>query len=98
MKLLVGLLALVVASCSPNIFVIDEAGNPVPDATVVPLTRSFSWPAVKTDKKGSVYVHQDIPTVETFRVYKTGYQTPDPVNYDLPKPITVVLKKLPDQP
>jgi hypothetical protein len=93
MKLLIVLFAFVCLSCSSNIFVVDEAGHPVPKATVIPLSRSFSWPAVLTDEEGSVYVHQDIPTIETIRVYKVGYETPDPVNYELPKPITVVLKR-----
>lgn len=93
MKFILALVAFVGVSCSSNILVVDEAGNPVPDATVVPLSRGFSWPSVKTDEKGGAFVHQDIPTVETVRVYKTGYETPDAVNYDLPKPITVVLKR-----
>ncbi len=93
MKSLIALFALVCASCSSNVYVVDEAGTPLPNATIVPLARSFSWPPVLTDKKGSAHIHQDIPTVETLRVYKVGYETPDPVRYDLPKPITVVLKR-----
>lgn len=93
MRSLIALFALVCASCSPNIYVVDEAGQPIANATVVPLARSFSWPPVMTDEKGSVYVHQDIPTIESLRVYKIGYETPNAVNYDLPKPITVVMKK-----
>lgn len=93
MKILLAFLALLSASCSNNIFVVDQTGLAIPNATVVPLSRSFSWPPKKTDEDGGVYVHQDIPTIDSLRVYKTGYKTPPPVNYHLPKPITVVLKK-----
>lgn len=93
MKTFGALLALVCTSCSSNIVVVDQAGRPVPDAAVVPLSRSFSWPAKRTDDKGGVFIHQDIPTIDSIRVYKTGYRTSPAVNYNLPKPIKVVLEK-----
>ena len=93
MRTIFAFIAFVCTSCSSNIFVVDQAGRPVADAAVVPLSRSFSWPAKRTDDKGGVFIHQDIPTIDSIRVYKTGYQTPPAVNYSLPKPITVVLRK-----
>jgi len=92
MKALLALFSLVAASCSSNILVVDESGSPVPDATVIPLSRGFSWPGSKTDKNGGVHIHQDIPTIQNIRAFKTGYKPSELVNYNLPKPITVVLQ------
>ncbi len=85
------LVAIVCASCSPNVFVVDQNGTPIPFAQIRPQTRSFNWPVVETDEKGSAFVHQDLPTIEYLHVSKMGYRSPPPVNYRLPKPITVVL-------
>lgn len=93
MKALLCLLPSLLAACSPNILVVDEAGSPVPNATVVPLSRGFSWPSKRTSDDGGVFIHQDIPTIENIRAYKIGYQPSEMVNYDLPKPITIVLRK-----
>lgn len=93
MRSLLGVLALVCTSCSPTVFVVDEAGSPIKDAKVVPMSRSFNWPPKVTDKKGSVLVHQDVPTIDYVQVSKMGYSNHPPVNFNLPKPITVVLKK-----
>ncbi len=93
MKAVLFLACLLLASCSSNILVVDEAGLPIQDATVVPLSRGFSWPSKRTGDDGGVFIHQDIPTIETVRAYKTGYQPSEMVNYNLPKPITVVLRK-----
>ncbi len=93
MKALFCLLTSLLTACAPNILVVDEAGSPVPDATVVPLSRGFSWPSKRTGNDGGVFIHQDIPTIENVRAYKTGYQPSEMVNYDLPKPITIVLQK-----
>lgn len=93
MKILSAVLSLVAASCSSNIFVVDEAGQPIQNATVVPLSRGFNWPKKTTGKDGGVYVHQDIPTIDTVRAYKTGYQPSELVNYSLPKPITITLRR-----
>lgn len=90
---LLSIIALVCASCSPNVFVVDEQGNPIADAQIRPQSRGFNWPPVTTDKKGSAHIHQDLPTIETLHVFKMGYRSPAPVNYNLPKPITVVLKR-----
>ncbi len=92
-KIALCLFSIVSVSCSPNVFVVDEAGNPIVDAQIRPLTRSFNYPPVATDKKGSAHIHQDLPTIENLLVSKKGYVTPAPVNYNLPKPITVVLKR-----
>ncbi len=80
-------------SCSPNVFVVDESGKPLEDAYIRPLTRSFNYNPISTGAKGSAYIRQDLPTIETLLVSKSGYLTADPVNFNLPKPITVVLKK-----
>ncbi len=93
MKFLLGFLALVCASCSSTIFVVDEAGRPVEDAKVIPMSRGFDWPAKITDEKGGALVHQDVPTIDYVRVSKMGYRPHPLVNFNLPKPITVVLKK-----
>ena len=93
MKALVGLLALVLASCSPNILVVDENGAPIQGADVTPMSRSFSWPSKKTKKNGGAFIHQDIPRIESVRVSKMGYFPKPPVDYNLPKPITVVLQR-----
>jgi len=93
MKTLLALLSLALASCSPNVFVVDQNGTPLEDAEIRPQARSFSYPAVKTDAKGSAFIHQDLPTIETLHVWKNGYRSPSPVSFDLPKPITVVLNK-----
>jgi len=87
------LLALALTSCSHNVFVVDQNGNPVEDAQIRPQARSFSYPPVTTNAKGSAFIHQDLPTTETLHVWKMGYQSPSPVNFDLPKPIKVVLQK-----
>lgn len=92
-KLFLLLVVAVSASCSPNVYVVDESGNPLADAQIRPLTRSFNYPSVATDEKGSAFIHQDLPTIETLLVSKQGYRPLPPVNYNLPKPITVVLKK-----
>ena len=92
-KLTILLVAILSASCSHNVLVVDESGTPLSDAQIRPLTRSFNYPPVATDAKGTAFIHQDIPTVETLLVSKNGYITPPPVNYNLPKPITVVLKR-----
>ncbi len=86
-------LALLLTSCSSNVFVVDESGNPLKDAQIRPLTRSFNYNPVATDAKGSAFIRKDLPTIEYLLVSKSGYVTPPPVNFDLPKPITVVLKK-----
>ena len=93
MKSLLGVLALVCTSCSPTIFVVDEAGRPIEDAKVVPMSRSFNWPPKVTDERGGVLVHQDVPTIDYVQVSKMGYHIHPPVNFNLPKPITVVLKR-----
>ena len=51
MRSLFGILALVCSSCSPTVFVVDEAGRPIEDAKVIPMSRSFNWPPKETDKK-----------------------------------------------
>lgn len=86
-------LALLLASCSSNVFVVDEAGTPLEDAQIRPLTRSFNYNPVATDAKGSAFIRKDLPTIEYLLVSKSGYITPSPINFDLPKPITVVLRK-----
>jgi hypothetical protein len=93
MRFLLGILALLCSSCSPTVFVVDEAGRPIEDAKVVPMSRSFNWPPKETDKEGGVLVHQDLPTIEYLLVSKVGYRNQPLVNFNLPKPITVVLKK-----
>lgn len=93
MRALLALLSLMAASCSSNIIVVDEAGTPIQDATVIPLSRGISWQPSKTNKNGGVHIHQDIPTIHNIRAYKVGYVPSELVNYNLPKPITVVLKK-----
>jgi len=87
--------ALVSASCSHNVFVVDEFGTPLEDAQIRPLTRSFSHTPIKTGKNGSAFLRQDHPPIESLHVAKAGYLIPDAVNFALPKPITVVLKKAP---
>ena len=94
-KLLILATALVSASCSHNVFVVDESGNPIEDAQIRPLTRSYSNPPVRTGSKGSAYIRPDLPPIESLHVAKAGYLIPDAVNFGLPKPITVVLKKAP---
>lgn len=93
MKIALALLSLVIASCSSNIYVVDEAGQPVAGAMVKPLSRGFSWPGKTTGKDGGVHIHQDIPTIESVRAYKAGYEPSEMVNYGLPKPITITLRK-----
>jgi hypothetical protein len=93
MKALLLLASLFLVSCSSNILVVDEAGLPIKDATVVPLSRGFSWPTKRTGKDGGVFIHQDIPRIESVRAYKTGYQPSERVNYELPKPITITLRR-----
>ena len=93
MKFLLGFPVLICASCSSTIFVVDEAGQPIEGAKVIPISRGFDWPAKITDKKGGVWVHQDVPTIDYLRVSKMGYRSHPLVNFNLPKPINVVLKK-----
>ena len=92
-KLCLLLVASVGASCTHNLRVIDEAGNPVEDAQVRRMTRSFNHPPTSTNAKGTARIRKDLPTIEALHISKIGYITPTPVNFDLPKPITVVLKK-----
>ncbi|MDB4478264.1 hypothetical protein N9013_03525 [Akkermansiaceae bacterium] len=93
MRSLFGILALVCSSCSPTVFVVDEAGRPIEDAKVIPMSRSFNWPPKETDENGGVLVHQDLPTIDYLQISKAGYRNHPLVNFNLPKPITVVLKK-----
>lgn len=93
MKVALASLSLIIASCSSNIYVVDEAGQPISGATVKPLSRGFAWPDKKTGKDGGVFVHQDIPTIDTVRAYKVGYHPSEMVNYSLPKPITITLRR-----
>ena len=93
MKFLLCLLPLALVACSPNIVVVDESGAPIQGAAVIPMARSFSWEAKKTGKNGGVFVHQDIPRIENFRVIKPGYLPHPVINFDLPKPIMVTLRR-----
>ncbi len=93
MKFLFGFLALVCTSCSPTVFVVDEAGQPIEDARVIPMSRGFDWPAKMTNEKGGVFVHQDVPAIDSVRVSKEGYRSHPLVNFNLPKPVTVVLER-----
>jgi len=81
------------ASCSSNVIVVDQVGNPIKDAQIRALTRSFNYDPVATNAKGKARIRQWHPPVETLHVSKIGYHTPPPVNFLLPKPITVVLEE-----
>ncbi len=80
-------------SCGKNVYVVDQDGNPLERAQVRPQTRSYNKPPLYTDKNGGVTVIKDVPPIEYLHVAKVGYHSPDPVNFQLPKPITVVLTK-----
>lgn len=92
-KLTILLIAIASASCSHNLFVIDENGKPIPDAQIRPLARSITYNSTATGEKGSAFIRKDHPPIESLLISKKGYITPSPVNFGLPKPITVVLKK-----
>lgn len=86
-------LATVGASCTHNVHVVDQDGNPIEGANVYPVTRSFRHDPVTTNRKGTVYVRQDLPPIEHIQATKPGYTSPPLTSYHLPKPITVVLTK-----
>ena len=93
MKLLLCILSLICASCSDTILVVDESGMPIEGAQVRPMSRGFDWPSTLTNAKGGAFVHQDVPTIDFVRISKDGYRPHPPVNFELPKPITVVLQR-----
>ncbi len=95
MKFLILSLAALLAACSPNVYVVDENGSPLEDVRIIPLSRSLQHKAVFTNAKGEAKVTQDMPYVTGLHVAKPGYVIPPEVNFDLPKPIRLVLKKLP---
>ena len=86
-------LAFLGVSCGggPNIQVVDTLGNPIEEATIVPMTRSYTKPASQTDARGEVQVYQDFPRIEWLTVTKRGYQ-PAHVSFDQPKPMKVTLR------
>jgi len=86
-------LAFLGVSCGggPNVFVVDPAGNPLEEATIVPLTRAYNKPASQTDSRGQAKIYQDFPKIEWLNVTKRGYQSAH-VSFDQPKPMTVTLK------
>lgn len=86
-------LAFLGVSCGggPNVQVVDTSGNPIGEATIVPMTRSYNKPASQTDARGEARVYQDFPKIEWLTVTKRGYQSAH-VSFDQPKPITVTLR------
>ena len=86
-------LAFLGVSCGgePNVQVVDTAGNPIGEATIVPMTRSYTKPASETDARGEARVYQDFPKIEWLTVTKRGYQSAH-VSFDQPKPMTVTLR------
>ena len=74
-----------------NVQVVDTLGIPIEEATIVPMTRSYSKPASQTDARGEVQVYQDFPKIEWLTVTKRGYQSAH-VSFDQPKPMTVTLR------
>ena len=90
---LVALLGFLVASCTPNVLVVDENGAPIENARIIPAARSLTYPPVATDEKGEAFVRQDMPTIEYLHVFMTGFEPARDINYGLPKPIQVVLKR-----
>ena len=86
-------LAFLSVSCGggPNVLVVDPSGNPLEEATIVPLTRAYSKPATQTNSQGGAKVYQDFPPIEWLTVTKRGYQSAH-VSFDQPKPMTVTLK------
>lgn len=82
-------------SCSSNVRVVDEAGYPIANARIIPASRSLNRDPVATNAKGEAMISQDIPKIEYLHIFMTGYQPARNVNFDQPKPIEVVLKRVP---
>jgi len=95
MKLLplVALLVFLLASCTPNVRVVDENGSPISNARIIPAGLSLTYPPVATDENGEATIRQNYPSIQYLHVFMTGYEPARDVNYDLPKPIEVVLKR-----
>ena len=75
----------------PNVQVVDTSGNPIQEATIVPMTRSYNKPASQTDTRGEARIYQDFPKIEWLTVTKRGYHSAH-VSFDQPKPMTVTLR------
>lgn len=87
------LIGLLIASCSPNVRVVDEAGSPISNARIIPAARSLTYPPIATNDQGEAFVRQDMPTIEYLHVFMTGFEPARDVNFALPKPIEIVLKR-----
>ena len=85
--------ATLLASCTPNVRVVDVDGSPIANARIIPAARSITYPAVATNENGEAFIHQDMPTIEYLHVFMTGYLPSRDVNFDLPKPIEVVMRR-----
>ncbi|YCM44760.1 carboxypeptidase-like regulatory domain-containing protein [Verrucomicrobiaceae bacterium 227] len=90
---LIALLALLLASCTPNVRVVDENGAPISNARIIPAARSLTYPPVATNANGEATIQKNIPTIEYLHVFMTGFEPARDINFDLPKPIEVVLKR-----
>lgn len=90
---LLALAASLLASCTPNVRVVDENGSPIANARIIPAARSITYAPVATDEKGEAFIRQDVPTIEYLHVYMTGYQPTRDVNFAQPSPIEVVMKR-----
>jgi hypothetical protein len=90
---LIALLGFMMVSCTPNVRVIDESGAPIENARIIPAGLSLTYPPVATDEKGEAIIRQNYPNIQYLHVFMTGFQPARDVNWALPKPIEVVLKR-----
>lgn len=80
--------------CSPDVVVTDAEGNPVPKATVCPISLSVNHPPVLTDGSGKARIGRRVQSVKWIEVTGEGYHLSGHVPFaDRRKPVSVILKR-----
>ena len=79
-----------------DLHIVDENGDPIPQATVEPISLSINYAKFASDENGHANIPWTIQTVKWVEVSKSGYVASGHIDVDQPKPITIILKRASD--